>query len=161
MLHHDRAVTRDELMEHISTEPDPQRFSASLSQTLSRLRNVLGSDRLEKLAGGAVRLRGPLRVDLADAEGTLKDGRLALGRGEWSAACEASRAALTELAGEVLAGDEADWLEPSGARSPTCGSRRSSCAQPPPCGWPSGATRWQRRAARSRRAPRASRRRPC
>ena len=111
VLHHDRAVTRDELMEHISTEPDPQRFSASLSQTLSRLRNVLGSDRLEKLAGGAVRLRGPLRVDLADAEGTLKDGRLALGRGEWSAACEASRAALTELAGEVLAGDEADWLE--------------------------------------------------
>ena len=111
VLHHDRAVTRDELMDHVATDPDPQRMSASLSQTLSRLRNVLGSERLEKLAGGAVRLRGPLRVDIVDAEETLKEGRLALTRGEWTAASEASQAVLTELAGEVLAGDDAEWLE--------------------------------------------------
>ena len=111
VLNHDRVITRDELMERLSTEPDPQRVGASLSQTLSRLRRVLGQERLERLPAGAVRLRGPLRVDVEHAEETLRDGRLAVEVRQWSAASEASQAVLDELAGEVLAGDEADWLE--------------------------------------------------
>ena len=111
VLNHDRAVTRDELMEHVWPDPDPQRVSASLSQTLSRLRQVLGRERLERLPGGAVRLRGPVRVDIQHAEETLKEGQLALGRREWASASEASQTTLAELSGQVLAGDQADWLE--------------------------------------------------
>ena len=111
VLNHDRVVTRDELMERLSTEPDPQLVAASVSQTLSRLRRVLGHERLERLPAGAVRLRGPVRVDVEHAEETLRDGRRAVEVRQWSAASEASEAVLDELAGEVLAGDEADWLE--------------------------------------------------
>jgi DNA-binding SARP family transcriptional activator len=111
VLNHDRVVTRDELMERLSTEPDPQRVGASVSQTLSRLRRVLGQERLERLPAGAVRLRGPLRVDVEHAEEMLRDGRRAVEGREWSVASQASEAVLDELAGEVLAGDEADWLE--------------------------------------------------
>jgi DNA-binding SARP family transcriptional activator len=111
VLNHDRAVTREELMERVSTEPDPQRVSASLSQTLSRLRNILGRGRLERLPSGAVRLRGPLSIDVEHADETLRGGRLALASGGWASASEASQAVLAELAGEVLAGDEAEWLE--------------------------------------------------
>ena len=111
VLNHDRVVTRDELMERMSPAPDPERVGATLSQTLSRLRHVLGQERLERLPAGAVRLRGPLRVDVEHAEQMLRDGRLAAEVRQWSAASEASNAALSELAGEVLAGDEADWLE--------------------------------------------------
>ena len=111
VLNHDRVVTRDELMERLATEPDPDRVAASVSQTLSRLRRVLGQERLERLPAGAVRLRGPLRVDVENAEETLRDGRHAIEAQEWSTASEAARAVLDELAGEVLAGDEADWLE--------------------------------------------------
>jgi DNA-binding SARP family transcriptional activator len=111
VLNHDRVVTRDELMERLATEPDPERDAASVSQTLSRLRRVLGHERLERLPAGAVRLRGPLRLDVEHAEETLRDGRHAIEVREWSAASKASRAVLEELAGEVLAGDEADWLE--------------------------------------------------
>jgi DNA-binding SARP family transcriptional activator len=110
-LNHDRAVSRDELMERVWTDPDPLRVSASLSQTLSRLRQVLGRERLQRLPGGAVRLSGPLRVDVAQAAEVLKDGRLAVGRADWTQASEASRTVLAELAGEVLAGDHAEWLE--------------------------------------------------
>ena len=110
VLNHDRAVSRDELMERVWTDPDPQRVSASLSQTLSRLRQVLGRERLQRLPSGAVRLCGPLRIDIAEAEESLKDGRLAVGRGDWAQASEASRTVLAELAGEVLPGDDAEWL---------------------------------------------------
>ena len=69
-LNHDRVVTRGELMERVFTDPDPERVGASLSQTLSRLRAVkgLGRERIEPLLGGAVRLRGPVTLDIEDAE---------------------------------------------------------------------------------------------
>lgn len=111
VLNHDRVVTRDELMERVATEPDPELLRKSLSETLSRLRRDLGSERLERLPAGAVRLRGPVHVDVLSAKEALRSGRQALRTGDWAAAAEASQAVLTELTGEVLAGDEADWLE--------------------------------------------------
>jgi DNA-binding SARP family transcriptional activator/tetratricopeptide (TPR) repeat protein len=111
VVNHHRVVGREELMEHLWRDPDPQRVSASLSQTLSRLRQVLGRERLERLPGGALQLRGPMRVDIVHAEQVLKDGRLAYDRGEWASAYDAARRVSAEVAGRVLAGDEADWLE--------------------------------------------------
>lgn len=112
VLHRDRAVTRDELMERIWPEPDPQRVAASLSQTLSRLRRVLGRETLERLPSGAVRLRGPVSVDVEHARDAVREGGAALADGAFTLAWDAAQAALAEIAGEVLAGDEADWLEP-------------------------------------------------
>jgi DNA-binding SARP family transcriptional activator len=110
-LHRGRAVGRAELMAHVWTEPDPVRVAASLSQTLSRLRQILGRDRLERLASGAVRLTGPVRIDVEHARETLAESRLAVARGRWKEASAAAQDALSELAGEVLAGDEAAWLD--------------------------------------------------
>jgi DNA-binding SARP family transcriptional activator/tetratricopeptide (TPR) repeat protein len=111
VLNHDRAITRGELMERVFTHPDPERVGASLSQTLSRLRAVFGRERIEPLPGGAVRLRGPVTVDIEDAEEALKEGHAALRRGEWAAAAASAERVTEELAGEVLAGDEVEWLE--------------------------------------------------
>jgi DNA-binding SARP family transcriptional activator len=111
VIHHGEVITYDELMERVRSEPDPERASASLSQTLSRLRQVLGRDRIERLPGPAVRLREPVRVDIDHAGEMLKEGQQALETGEWTAASKAAQAALAELSGQVLAGDEADWLE--------------------------------------------------
>jgi DNA-binding SARP family transcriptional activator len=112
VLNRGRVVTREELMERVWREPDPARVSASLSQTLSRLRKVLGRDVLERAHGGAVRLTGPLHVDLEHAEAMLSQGLEAQLRGESKHASDAAQAVLDALSGEVLAGDEAEWLEP-------------------------------------------------
>jgi DNA-binding SARP family transcriptional activator len=112
VLNRGRVVTRDELMEHVWRDPDPARVSASLSQTLSRLRKVLGRDVLERAHGGAVRLTGPLHLDLERAETMLEEGLEAQLRGESQRASDAAHAVLDALSGEVLAGDDAEWLEP-------------------------------------------------
>jgi DNA-binding SARP family transcriptional activator/tetratricopeptide (TPR) repeat protein len=112
VLHRDRAITREALMDRVWIDPDPQRVGASLSQTLSRLRNALGRENLERLPGGAVRLRGEFRVDVETAEAELREGRQACESGAWAASRAASDRVLADLAGEVLAGDEAEWLEP-------------------------------------------------
>ena len=112
VLNRNRTIARDELMEHLWPDPDPQRVAASLTQTLSRLRNALGPESLERLPGGAVRLRGEFRLDIESAHAALVNGRQACDAGAWPSAHAASDTVLASLAGEVLAGDEADWLEP-------------------------------------------------
>jgi DNA-binding SARP family transcriptional activator len=112
VLHRDRPVTREELMEHIWDAPDPRRVSASLTQTLSRLRSALGRETLTRLPSGAVWLRGDLLVDLEEAEAALGEGREACARGAWDRALHASDVVLAKLTGDFLAGDEANWLEP-------------------------------------------------
>lgn len=112
VLNRNRAVARDELMEHLWADPDPQRVASSLTQTLSRLRKALGPESLERLPGGAVRLRGEFRLDIETAHAALEDGRQACDAGAWPSARAASDTVLARLAGEVLAGDEAEWLEP-------------------------------------------------
>ena len=112
VLHRDRAVTREELMDCLWKDADPHSVGASLTQTLSRLRRALGSESLERLPGGAVRLQGHPRVDIESAEATLLEVRSACTDGEWEAVRQASTKVLAEITGEVLAGDEAEWLEP-------------------------------------------------
>src|SRR4051794_12948274 len=111
LLNRDRPVARGELMGRIWEDPDPERVAASLSQTLSRLRQVLGRESVQRLPGGAVRLRGPLSVDVEDAATSLRDARRSLADREWAAVLDQARSALAQTAGQVLAGDDADWLE--------------------------------------------------
>lgn len=117
VLNRNRTIARDELMEHLWTDPDPQRVASSLTQTLSRLRKALGPESLERLPGGAVRLRGEFRLDIETAHAALEDGRQACDAGAWTSARAASDTVLARLAGEVLAGDEAEWLEACAASS--------------------------------------------
>src|SRR4051812_29508970 len=98
-------------MEHVWTDPDPRRVAASLSQTLSRLRRALGQPSLERLPGGAVRLNGHFLVDIEIARAAREEARHACDAGAWASAGAAADRALAGLAGDVLAGDEAEWLE--------------------------------------------------
>jgi DNA-binding SARP family transcriptional activator/tetratricopeptide (TPR) repeat protein len=107
-----RAVAREELIDRVWPCADPGRAGAALSQTLSRLRQALGRDLIERLPGGAVRLGGPLRVDVAVARDAVEEAREAVRIGAWTAARDAARTVTAELErGVVLAGDEAEWLE--------------------------------------------------
>lgn len=112
VLNRGRAVTREELMEHVWVDPDPQRVAASLTQTLSRLRGALGREHLVRLPAGALQLQGDVRVDIESAQVTLLAGGRACREGAWESVRRSSQQVLSELAGEVLAGDEAEWLEP-------------------------------------------------
>jgi DNA-binding SARP family transcriptional activator len=112
-LNCDRAITRETLMRCIWGEDvDPNRVNSSLSSTLSRVRAVV-EGRLETLPSGALQLRGPVRTDVAHAEETLEQARLAQTQNDWARVAEAARAVLDELNGEVLAGYMAggNWLE--------------------------------------------------
>jgi DNA-binding SARP family transcriptional activator len=107
-----RPVTRAELMEHVWVDPDPQRVSPALSQTLSRLRAVLGRDVLQRLPNGGQCLRGDIRVDVTQAEEYLRAARTDFTRGDAAGVRTAAEAVLERLHGEVLLGDTAAWLEP-------------------------------------------------
>jgi DNA-binding SARP family transcriptional activator len=112
VLNRDRAVTREELMEHLWVDPDPQRVAASLTQTLSRLRGALGREHLLRLPAGALQVQGDVGVDIDTARAALRAGRDAFGDGAWETVRQSSQQVLAVLAGEVLAGDEAEWLDP-------------------------------------------------
>ena len=59
-----------------------------------------------------MRLRGLLGVDIENAETTLREVRQACRVGAWESAWQASDQVLAEIGGEVLAADDAVWLEP-------------------------------------------------
>jgi DNA-binding SARP family transcriptional activator len=105
-------VTRADLMEHVWEDPDPRKVSASLTQTLSRLRAALGPEVLIKLPNGGQCLSGDISVDLVEAEAQLRSARSDFEHGGASAVLEAAEAVLERLRGEVLLGDTAMWLEP-------------------------------------------------
>ena len=83
VLNRDRAVTREELMEHLWIDPDPQRVAASLTQTLSRLRGAVGREHLQRLPAGALQLQGDVGVDIDTARAALRAGRHACSEGAW------------------------------------------------------------------------------
>src|SRR4051794_2202632 len=72
-LHRGEPVTREQLMERLWDDPDPERVRSTLTQTVSRLRGALGADVLERLPNGTQRLQREVGVDVEDAEDELRE----------------------------------------------------------------------------------------
>ena len=87
----------------------PGRPGDQISVLVSRLRKVLGADRLVRSEGGFA-----LRVDWLDVDelgALVGEAADALGGGRYAAARAAAGAALTLARGAVLPEDEGPWLE--------------------------------------------------
>ena len=112
VLNRDRAVTREELMEHLWVDPDPRAGRRLADADPVATARALGREHLQRLPAGALQLQGDVRVDIDAAQAALRAGRDASGDGAWERCAESSQQVLSVLAGEVLAGDEAEWLDP-------------------------------------------------
>ncbi len=112
-------VTRDRLIEALWGERPPATVSHTLDAYLSRLRKLVGADRLTRSSGGYVLRVDPGELDLDVFEELTARGRDLLADGRSSEAADTLRSALALWRGEALAdvvyepfGDEAAaWLE--------------------------------------------------
>lgn len=111
VVHRLRPVHREELVEAIWGEAIPASPDAALAAVTSRLRRVLGPQRLP--AHGEVRLALPddAFVDLEAASEAIHRAESAVRRQEWAEAWGPARVALHTALRGFLAGEEADWIE--------------------------------------------------
>ncbi|MEA2410582.1 MAG: family transcriptional regulator, regulator of embCAB operon, partial [Thermoleophilaceae bacterium] len=112
VMHRDRPVRRDELIEALwSEDGQPASGDALLRPPLSRLRKALGPGRIEGRTELQLVLPADAWVDWEVARATLARTRAALGAGDWRTAWESASEAA-EIAGRgLLPGLEADWID--------------------------------------------------
>lgn len=119
LLHRNEVVARDRLIEGVWGERPPAAAQRSLDSYVSRLRAILGADRIERRAPGyAVRLESG-ELDLELFETLLEQGRAAAATGDAATANEVLRQALglwrgpalADLLYEPFAAGEAERLE--------------------------------------------------
>jgi DNA-binding SARP family transcriptional activator len=111
VLHRDRLVPRDQLIEALWPVGGPSDADGALSSLLSRLRRALGTAPLEG--------RGTVRLTLDDAEVDLELATAAIHRAEsavtqqhWERAWAASQSALFTARRNFLPGEDALWIDP-------------------------------------------------
>jgi DNA-binding SARP family transcriptional activator/ABC-type transport system substrate-binding protein/streptogramin lyase len=96
-------VSRDRLIEGLWGERPPATAGHTLDNYISRLRRVLGRERLSTRAPGYVLHADEDELDLSRFERLFREGREALARGEATYAAAALREALDLWRGEALA----------------------------------------------------------
>jgi YVTN family beta-propeller protein len=119
LLDANRVVSRDRLIDGLWGERPPPSASHTLDDYLSRLRKVLGPDRLIRHPPGYLLRVEPLELDLDRFSHQLEAGRAALARGDPIDAASKLRAALAlwrgvplaDVLNEPFAAREADRLE--------------------------------------------------
>jgi YVTN family beta-propeller protein len=119
LLHRNEVVARDRLIDGVWGERPPQAAQRSLDSYVSRLRAVLGADRIERRAPGYVVRLEPGELDLERFETLLEQGRAAAATGDAATASEVLRQALglwrgpalADLLYEPFAAGEAERLE--------------------------------------------------
>jgi peptide/nickel transport system substrate-binding protein len=119
LLHGNEVVSRDRLVNGVWGERPPEAAQRSLDSYVSRLRAILGADRIERRAPGYVVRLEPGELDLERFETLLEEGRAAAANGDAATASEALRQALglwhgpalADLLYEPFAADEAGRLE--------------------------------------------------
>jgi YVTN family beta-propeller protein len=119
VLHANEVVSRDRLIEGVWGERPPATAPRSLDSYVSRLRKLLGADRIERHAPGYVFRLEPGELDLERFEALLRQGRAAMAAGDAATASDALRGALAlwrgpalaDLLYEPFAGIEAERLE--------------------------------------------------
>ena len=112
VLHRDRLVRRDELLEVLwPGEAAPSSPEAVLSSPLSRLRKALGPGRLVGRGELSLTLPPTAWIDWEAAFGGLREAHAAVEQERWREGIDAARAALEIADGGLLPGLEADWID--------------------------------------------------
>jgi DNA-binding SARP family transcriptional activator/ABC-type transport system substrate-binding protein len=119
LLNANEVVSRDRLIDRLWGERPPGSAQRSLDSYVSRLRALLGADRIERRAPGYLLNVEPGELDLARFEELLEQGRSAAARRDAAAARDHLRDALAlwrgrplaDLEYEPFAGEEAARLE--------------------------------------------------
>ena len=112
VLHRDRPVRRDQLLEVLWPEEGPPASGDSLlAPPLSRLRKALGEGRLQGREQLSLELPEDAWVDWEVAFSQLAVCRAALASSDWAAARDAGRAAVEIADAGLLPGLEAAWID--------------------------------------------------
>jgi YVTN family beta-propeller protein len=119
LLRANDVVSRDRLIDGIWGERPPPAAQRSLDSYVSRLRTILGPDRIERRSPGYVIRLEPGELDYEQFETLLEQGRAAAAVGDTSEASDALRRALglwrgpalADLTYEPFAAEEAERLE--------------------------------------------------
>src|SRR5204862_5681943 len=107
--HRTQPVPRDELVEALWPQEPPAAVEASLSALLSKLRRVLGAERVEGRSSVQLRLAADAWVDLEAASEGLHRAESAAARGTWADAWGPGRVAQHIAAREFLPGEDSAW----------------------------------------------------
>ncbi len=112
VLHRDRPVRRDELLDVLWPEEGPPPSGDSLlAPPLSRLRKALGDGRLQGRDQLSLDLPEDAWVDWEAAWSHLDACRAAAGQADWAAAWETAQGAVAIADGGLLPGLEATWID--------------------------------------------------
>src|SRR3954471_4737003 len=112
VLHRDRPVRRDELVEALwDGEVQPGAGDALLRPPLSRLRKALGQGRIDGRGELTLVLPDGASVDWDEAHAALTATRGALSSGDWRTAYSQGQAAVDIANRGLLPGLEADWID--------------------------------------------------
>jgi DNA-binding SARP family transcriptional activator len=111
VLHRDRAVRRDELVDALWPDGDAPGGGEALAPPLSRLRKALGPERLEGRGEVQLRLPADAWVDWDVARDAMRRASAALAESDWPAAWTPAQAALAIADRGLLPGLEAPWIE--------------------------------------------------
>lgn len=106
-----RAVTRAELVDALWPRDAPERADAALSALVSKLRKVLGAERLE--GRGELRLALPADawIDLEAASEALHRAESHAARADWPGTWSPARVAQHIAARGFLTGKDAPWID--------------------------------------------------
>jgi DNA-binding SARP family transcriptional activator/ABC-type transport system substrate-binding protein len=103
LLHANEGIARDRLIDGLWGERPPPSAAHTLDNYVSRLRKIVGDDRLERRAPGYLLRVEPGELDLDRFEQGLRRGREALAGGRPAEAADSLREALALWRGSALA----------------------------------------------------------
>src|SRR5215468_1643826 len=103
VLSRNEVVSRDRLIDSLWGERAPESAQRSLDTYVSRLRSLLGGDRIDRRPPGYCLRVEPGELDLDRFESLLEEGRSAAGAGDPDTACDRLRGALALWRGRALA----------------------------------------------------------
>ncbi len=108
LLNRNQVVSRDRLIDSLWGERAPASAQRSLDTYVSRLRGLVGSDRIERHPPGYLLHVGPGELDADRFEAMLEQGRAAAAAGDSAAATQQLSAALNLWRGRALADLESE-----------------------------------------------------
>ena len=107
-----RESSRDELIEAVWGDDVPPDADGALSTVLSRLRHVVGVERLHGRAEVRLVLPGGAWIDFEAAEEAIHRAELAIAQRQWARAWGPSLVALFAARRGLLRGEDLRWIEP-------------------------------------------------
>ncbi|AMB58785.1 AfsR/SARP family transcriptional regulator [Microterricola viridarii] len=111
VLNRHRFASRAELAAAVWPEDAAAPAASGLNPLLSKLRKILGDNRLEGHSALRLRLDAGARVDVEDAVRTVHRAESQIALGQWHGAWGPSVAALIITEREFLPGEEAEWID--------------------------------------------------